>query len=112
MLGEPERLGKSEREKALEADVTREDPLEQRPAPQRLARHPNRLAGRTAKHVLAVVPHRVEVDERKGRLDAGKRPLQTLVIVARHCRLPVAGLEGVARRHRQASLPGPGKAHA
>ncbi len=83
-LGQPERLRQGEGHQPDEALAAGEDPLDQRPAAQRLARHPDRLRARAGQHRVAVGPHRIEVDEGKRRLYLGEDRLELSVRASGH----------------------------
>jgi hypothetical protein len=69
LFRQPQRLRQGEGHQPGVALVAAEDALEQRPAAQRLARHPDRLCAGPREHRVAVGPHCVEVDEGEWSLD-------------------------------------------
>ena len=74
LLPEPERLGQREGQESLEASVQVEQPAHEGAAAHRLARDPDRLAGRALQHVGRVRPDGVQVDEGERGLDSLRRP--------------------------------------
>jgi hypothetical protein len=79
LLGKPERLRQGEGHQPGKAGVAAQDAFGQRPAAQRLARHPDRLATCATQHLSPVGRHRIEVDEGKRRLHLGEDLLIALV---------------------------------
>lgn len=73
---EPQRLVERERHDPREA-LPREDPLQERPAPDGLARHPHRLAAGPAHEVRGVGVEGLQIDDRHGRVEMSGGPVVT-----------------------------------